>query len=106
MKKLNVKLVLVGHLRNTLDLKIGIGTLKALFLGLLFFACFALTIPVVVLTSKMFPSAPFILKLLPIIPLMALANRFVLSPVEFHLNIKSMQYDPWYERRRKKRETV
>ena len=86
--------------------KIGLGTLKVLFLGVLFFACFALTLPVVVLTSRLFPSAPLILHGLPIIPLMALANRFVLSPVEFHLKIKSMQYDSWYERWRKKKEAV
>ena len=84
--------------------KIGLYALKVLLLGVLFFACFALTIPVVVLTSKMFPSAPFIVHFLPVIPLMALAIRYVISPVEFHMKIKSMQYDSWYERQRYRKE--
>ncbi|NLB54879.1 MAG: hypothetical protein GX811_03785 [Lentisphaerae bacterium] len=84
----------------TTIVKIGLGILKILLLGMLFLGCFALTIPVVVLTSKMFPAAPPIVHFLPVIPLMVLANRYVISPIEFYLKIKSFQYDSWFERRR------
>jgi len=75
---------------------------KAALVCITFFGCFATTIPAVVLMTRMFPNASFFIHVLPVIPIMVAANRFILSPIEFHLNFKSMQYDPWYERRKTK----
>ena len=75
---------------------------KAAIVCITFFGCFAATIPAVVLMARMFPNASFFIHVLPVIPIMAAANRFIMSPIQFHLNLKSMQYDPWYERRKRK----
>ena len=79
---------------------IGVWLAKVALIALAFFACFAATIPVVTLMIRLFPAAPFLVQVFPVIPIMMAANRFALSPLEYHLNVKSLQYDPWYERRR------
>ena len=73
---------------------------KVLLVGITFFACFAVTIPVVSLTVRLFPNAHFAVHFFPAIPLMGMANRFVLLPLEYYLNVRSFQYDPWFENRR------
>jgi hypothetical protein len=77
---------------------------KVATIGIVFFACFGATLPVVMLMTKVFPQLPFLLQVLPIIPMMLAANRFILSPLEYYLKVKSLQYDPWYERRRMKQD--
>jgi len=81
---------------------------KFLLIAITFFACFGATIPVVMLMIRAFPNAPFLVQVLPFVPLMFAATRFVISPLEYHLDFKSKQYDPWYERRckNKKWETL
>ena len=82
-------------------LKVVVWVVKLTGIGIAFFTCFAITILVVALLGRLCPGWPFFIQVLPIIPMMMAANRFVLSPLEFHLNMKTLQYDSWYERRRK-----
>jgi len=49
--------------------------------------------------ESLFTNLPFVVNASPVIPIMVATNRFILSPIEFHLWIKILQYDPWYERR-------
>ena len=65
--------------------------------------CFAATIPAVALMARLLPDAPVLVHFLVAIPLLVLANRFMISPLEYHLDIKSLQYDPWYENRRRRK---
>ncbi len=80
--------------------RIGVRLAKVALIAMAFFACFAATLPVVTLMIRLFPAAPFLVQVFPFIPIIMAANRFALSPLEYHLNVKSFQYDPWYERRR------
>jgi len=66
-------------------------------IGVLFFASFGVTVGAYVLSATIFPGFHFIVYILPAFPIMWCANRFLLSPVQYRLGIKTMQYDPWYE---------
>lgn len=74
-----------------------------MLIAITFIACFGATIPAVMLMIRAFPDAPFLVHVLPFVPMMFAANRFVISPLEYRLDFKSKQYDPWYERRCKKK---
>lgn len=73
--------------------------LQIVFLVIVFGAIF----PVITLMKRAFPNAHSIVHVLPFIPIWYALNRFVRSPLGYHLGIRDRLYDSWYERRRKKK---
>jgi hypothetical protein len=76
------------------------GIAKVMIVAIAFLACFSGTMLMVAIMGRIILNLPFFAEAAIFIITMMAANRFVLSPIEFHLGMKSLQYDPWYERRR------
>lgn len=72
------------------------GLWKFAIIAILFFAGFAL---LTFLLSKFLADQSLIVWGLILLPYGWLLNRFVLSPVQYYLDYKTMQYDRWYENR-------
>lgn len=70
---------------------------KFLLIGAVFFASFAL---LTLFLSRFLPAQSLMVWGLVMVPYFWVVNRFVLSPLEYHLDFKSLQYDRWYEKRR------
>lgn len=72
------------------------GLWKFAVLAILFFAGFGL---LAFLLSGLLADQSLIVWGLILLPYGWLLNRFVLSPVQYYLDYKTMQYDRWYEDR-------
>lgn len=73
---------------------------KFLLFGAVFFVSFAL---LTLLLSRFLPAQSLMVWGLVMLPYFWVVNRFVLSPLEYHLDFKTLQYDRWYEKRRARR---
>jgi hypothetical protein len=77
---------------------------KISLIGIVFVAIFAISTLIISLLVKLYPDVNFwICFFVVFIPVMSLGNKFILSPIEFYLGIKSFQYDSWYERKIKQK---
>ena len=75
---------------------------KYVLVVFLFAISFAVAVLICALINRVFPDTHFIVYALPLFGVMWCSNRFILSPLQFKLNIRSLQYDPWYENRFRK----
>jgi hypothetical protein len=77
---------------------------KIALIGAVFFVLFGISTLLVSFLVKSYPDINFwIWVFVVFIPVMSLGNRFILSPLEFHLGSRSFQYDSWYERKIKRK---
>ncbi|MGF1678855.1 MAG: hypothetical protein ACFCUX_06650 [Candidatus Methylacidiphilales bacterium] len=69
---------------------------KFTVVGIVFFSGFAL---LTLFLSRFLPDQSLMVWGFILLPYGWLMNRFILSPLEYHMDFKTMQYDQWYENR-------